>query len=60
MAILVGQLIEILKQFDPDREWTTTLIKDFDGEINYYVDDEDDAHIIGVGNVNFFTTQTGF
>lgn len=56
MAILVGQLIEILKQFDPDREWTTTLIKDFDGEINYYVD----AHIIGVGNVNFFTTQTGF
>ena len=36
----------------------TTLIKDFDGEINYYVDD--DAHIIGVGNVNFFTTQTGF
>ena len=43
-----------------NREWTTTLIKDFDGEINYYVDDEDDAHIIGVGNVNFFTTQTGF
>lgn len=33
-------------------------IKDFDGEIDYYVDD--DAHIIGVGNVNFFTTQTGF
>ena len=45
---------------DNNREWTTTLIKDFDGEINYYVDDEDDAHIIGVGNVNFFTTQTGF
>lgn len=43
-----------------NREWTTTLIKDFNGEINYYVDDEDDAHIIGVGNVNFFTTQTGF
>lgn len=20
-----------------NREWTTTLIKDFDGEINYYV-----------------------
>lgn len=47
MAILVGQLIEILKQFDPDRE------------VNYYVDSEDDARIIGVGNINFFTSQVG-
>lgn len=63
--VAVFLLDEVLK-YNPDfdyhinREWTTTLIKDFDGEINYYVDDEDDAHIIGVGNVNFFTTQTGF
>lgn len=49
---------DFIIQEDINREWTTTLIKDFDGEINYYVDD--DAHIIGVGNVNFFTTQTGF
>lgn len=61
--VAVFLLDEVLK-YNPDfdyhinREWTTTLIKDFDGEINYYVDD--DAHIIGVGNVNFFTTQTGF
>lgn len=59
--VAVFLLDEVLK-YNPDfdyhinREWTTTLIKDFDGEINYYVD----AHIIGVGNVNFFTTQTGF
>lgn len=39
-----------------NREWTTTLIKDFDGEVNYYVDSEDDACIIGVGNINFFTS----
>lgn len=57
-------LLDEVPKYNPDfdyhinREWTTTLIKDFDGEINYYVDD--DAHIIGVGNVNFFTTQTGF
>lgn len=63
--VAVFLLDEVLK-YNPDfdyhinREWTTTLIKDFDGEINYYVDDGDDAHIIGVGNVNFFTTQTGF
>lgn len=36
-------------------------IKDFDGEVEYYIDDaEGEAHIIGTGNVNFFTTQTGF
>lgn len=44
-----------------NRLWTTTLIKDFDGEVEYYIDDaEGEAHIIGTGNVNFFTTQTGF
>lgn len=63
--VAVFLLDEVLK-YNPDfdyhinREWTTTLIKDFDGEVNYYVDNEGDAHIIGVGNVNFFTTQTGF
>lgn len=31
------------------------------GEVEYYIDDaEGEAHIIGTGNVNFFTTQTGF
>lgn len=44
-----------------NRLWTTTLIKDFDGEVEYYIDDaEGEAHIIGTGNVNFFTTQTGY
>lgn len=32
---------------------------DFDGEVNYYVDSGDDARIIGVGNINFFTSQVG-
>lgn len=40
-------------------EMDYTLIKDFDGEVNYYVDSEDDARIIGVGNINFFTSQVG-
>ncbi len=63
--VAVFLLEEVLK-YNPDfdyhinRGWTTTLIKDFDGEVSYYVDNEDDAHIIGTGNVNFFTTQTGF
>lgn len=44
--IAVFLLDEVLK-YNPDfdyhinREWTTTLIKDFDGEVNYYVDSGD-------------------
>lgn len=62
--VAVFLLDEVLK-YNPDfdyhinREWTTTLIKDFDGEVNYYVDSGDDARIIGVGNINFFTSQVG-
>ena len=62
--VAVFLLDEVLK-YNPDfdyhinKKWTTTLIKDFDGEINYYVDSEDDARIIGVGNINFFTSQVG-
>lgn len=36
-------------------DWCVTVIPDFDGEANYYVDKQGDAHIVGVGNVNFFT-----
>lgn len=39
--------------------WCVTTIPDFDGEVNYYVDKNKEAHIIGIGNINFFTTQTG-
>jgi hypothetical protein len=38
----------------------TTTIKDFDGEIEFYINkDYSNAHIIGKGNINFFTIQTG-
>lgn len=39
-------------------DWCVTTIPDFDGEVNYYVDKQDAAHIVGIGNINFFTTQT--
>ena len=38
--------------------WCVTTIPDFDGEVNYYVDKSNEAHIIGIGNINFFTAQT--
>ena len=85
-AGMVGVFLldEVLK-YNPDfnyhieRPWTTTLIKDFDGEIDFeiihtegvYEDDtefhskgekwEDDSVIVvGRGNINFETHQTGF
>lgn len=39
-------------------DWCVTTIPDFDGEVNYYVDKQDNAHIVGIGNINFFTDQT--
>lgn len=65
-AGLVGvfYLEEVLK-FNPtfdyhiERKWTTTLIEDFDGEIEYIVFD-DEVFIKGTGNINFITRQTGF
>ena len=39
-------------------KWYYTLIPDFDGEIEYCVEN-DEAFIIGIGNKNFFTCQTG-
>ena len=38
-------------------DWCVTTIPDFDGEVNYYVDKQDNAHIVGIGNINFFTTE---
>lgn len=73
--VIVCLLSEVLK-YNPDfdyhikKPWTTTLIKDFDGDINFevnpieYEDDgemfnDNELQIIGTGNVNFMTTQTG-
>lgn len=57
-VFLLDEVLKYNPNFDYhiNREWTTTLIKDFDGEVNYYVDSGDDARIIGVGNINFFTS----
>ena len=41
-----------------EHSWCVTTIPDFDGEVNYYVDKSNEAHIIGIGNINFFTAQT--
>lgn len=46
-------------KFVEEHSHCATIIKDFDGDVEYYVDEAGDAHIIGTGSTNFFTTQTG-
>ena len=59
-------LLDEVRKYNPDidewiasHDWCVTTIPDFDGEVNYYVDKQGSAHIVGVGNINFFTDQTG-
>ena len=61
-VFLLDEVLKYNPDFDYDlsKPWTTTLIKDFDGDIKYYVDNDRGAHILGVGNINFCTTQTEF
>ena len=47
------------KQWAEEHTWCVTVIEDFDGDVRYIVDDNDEAHIVGEGNINFYTTQTG-
>lgn len=66
--VAVFLLDDVLK-YNPDfdyhlkREWTTTWIKNFTGEIwierRHNDDGEDSIHVVGRGNVNFSTEQTG-
>ena len=58
-------LLDEVRKYNPDidawiasHDWCVTIIPDFDGEVNYYVDKQGSAHIVGIGNINFFTTQT--
>lgn len=51
MAILVGQLIEILKQFDPDREVAIHTLKGENVDVNGYFVQKD------INDTNFYLTD---
>lgn len=62
--VCVCYLEEVLK-FNPNfkewadsHKWCVTIIENFDGDVTYEHED-DSAHIIGVGNINFYTSQSG-
>ena len=55
-------LLDEVRKYNPDIDkwitehpWCVTTIEDFDGEVEYYVDKNKNAHIYGIGNINFFT-----
>ena len=48
------------KSWIEEHSWCATIIEDFEGEVEYYIDKVDEeAHIVGTGNINFYTAQTG-
>jgi len=61
--VAVFELDEILR-YNPDFiipsgcQWATT-IQNFTGTVYYLVGDEENCHVVGVGNTNFITIQSG-
>lgn len=56
-------ILDEVRKYNPDIDkWIkshygcVTTIPDFDGEVHYYVDKDREAHIVGIGNINFLTT----
>lgn len=57
-------LLDEVREYNPDIDnwiaehpWCVTTIEDFDGNVEYYIDGNGEAHIYGEGNINFFTSQ---
>lgn len=47
------------KKWVEEHTWCATVIENFDGDVYYRIDEDMDAHIVGKGNIDFYTTQTG-
>lgn len=67
-AGLVGVfLLDEILAYNPDwkywiekHHWCATIIENFEGEVEYYIDKVyKEAHIVGTGSINFYTNQTG-
>lgn len=59
-VLLLDEVLKYNSDFEPwalEHPWCATIIKDFDGDIEYYIDEVGEAHIIGNGSINFFTSQ---
>lgn len=61
-VFLLSEVLKYNPKFDYHltKDWTTTWIKDFDGDVEIKLYKRFGVRVIGKGNVNFFTSQTGF
>lgn len=61
-VFLLDDVLKYNPKFDYHIEnpYTTTLIKGFHGEVDIVMNEDGEAEVIGEGNVNFKSRQTGF
>ena len=66
-VFLLDEVLKANPNFDYHitKPHTTTLIEDFDGDVSYITEmnketQDEFAYIVGTGNINFITAQTGF
>ena len=59
-VFLLDEVLKYNPEFEKDleKDWVVTVIKNFDGEVEFSVE-EDEVSVIGTGNINFYTKQTG-
>jgi len=48
------------KEWIKTHDWCATVIEDFDGNIEFVVDTNNNLHVVGTGNKDFFTVQSEF
>ena len=62
-VFLLDEILEYNPKWESwikEHSWCATIINDFEGEVEYYIDKVNgEAHIVGTGNINFYTAQTG-
>ena len=64
-AGLVGVfLLDEVRKYNPEIDTfikehprCVTIIPNFDGEVEYYIDENNEMHIYGTGNITFFTDE---
>lgn len=60
-VFLADEVLEYNPEFKAKLSfWGLTYIKDFEGDVDFYVTNSNTVHVIGKGNINFYTAQTGF
>lgn len=61
-VFLLDDILKYNPKFDyhTEKPWTTTLIKDFHGEVDIITNENGDVVVVGAGNINFKSKQTGF